>query len=175
MPYILAHDLGTTGNKATLFDDQGRLIASHTEHYPVDYPQAGWAEQDPIDWWRAVGVSTRALLAATHSDPADIAAVTFSGQMMGIVPIDETGQPLRSAIIWADQRAVEEAETIGTRCGPQQVYQRTGHRVSPAYLAAKILWVKRHQPDSVPADAEVSVRQRFRRIQTDRPVRHRLF
>jgi len=147
MPYILAHDLGTTGNKATLFDDQGWLIASHAAHYPVDYPQAGWAEQAPIDWWRAVGISTRALLAATHSDPADIAAVTFSGQMMGIVPIDETGQPLRSAIIWADQRAVEEAETIGTRCGPQQVYQRTGHRVSPAYLAAKILWVKRHQPD----------------------------
>ncbi len=147
MPFILAHDLGTTGNKATLFDDQGRLVASHTEHYPVDYPQAGWAEQDPIDWWRAVGTSTRALLAEAQVDPADIAAVTFSGQMMGIVPIDAAGQPLRSAIIWADQRAVEEAETIGTRCGPEQIYRRTGHRVSPAYLAAKILWVKQHQPD----------------------------
>ena len=66
---------------------------------------------------------------------------------MGIVPIDAAGQPLRSAIIWADQRAVEEAETIGTRCGPENIYRRTGHRVSPAYLAAKILWVKQHQPD----------------------------
>ena len=147
MPLILAHDLGTTGNKASLFDDQGRLVASHTEHYPVNYAQAGWAEQDPIDWWRAVTTSTRALLAKARVDPADLAAVTFSGQMMGSVPIDAAGQPLRSAIIWADQRAVEEAETIAVRCGPEHVYRRTGHRVSPAYLAAKILWVKRHQPD----------------------------
>ena len=147
MPFILAHDLGTTGNKASLFDDQGRLVASHTEHYPVTYAQAGWAEQDPSDWWRAVTISTRALLAETQVHPSDIAAVTFSGQMMGIVPIDAAGQPLRSAIIWADQRAVEEAETIGTRCGSERIYRHTGHRVSPAYLAAKILWVKQHQPD----------------------------
>jgi len=147
MPLILAHDLGTTGNKATLFDDQGRLLASHVEHYPVNYAQAGWAEQDPLDWWRAVETSTRALLAEAQVHPTDIAAVTFSGQMMGIVPIDAAGRPLRSAIIWADQRAVEEAEMIGTRCGPEQVYRRTGHRVSAAYLAAKILWVKQHQPD----------------------------
>jgi xylulokinase len=147
MPFILAHDLGTTGNKASLFDDQGQLIAGHTEHYAVQYAQAGWAEQDPLDWWRAVTTSTRALLAATRSDPADIAAVTFSGQMMGIVPIDAGGQPLRSAIIWADQRAVAEANTIEARCGPDNIYRRTGHRVSSAYLAAKILWVKQHQPD----------------------------
>jgi xylulokinase len=147
MPLILAHDLGTTGNKASLFDDQGGLVASHTEHYPVNYAQAGWAEQDPLDWWHAVTTSTRALLAEAHVAPADVAAVTFSGQMMGIVPIDAAGQPLRPAIIWADQRAVAEAEMIGGRCGPQDIYRRTGHRVSPAYLAAKILWVKRHQPD----------------------------
>lgn len=147
MPLILAHDLGTTGNKATVFDDQGRLVASHVEHYPVQYAQAGWAEQDPLDWWRAVGTATRALLAEAQVSPADIAAVTFSGQMMGIAPIDAAGQPLRPAIIWADQRAVAEADMIGTRCGPENVYRRTGHRVSPAYLAAKILWVKQHQPD----------------------------
>ena len=147
MPLILAHDLGTTGNKATLFDDQGRLVAAAVEHYPVHYAQAGWAEQDPLDWWRAVGTSTRALLAKAQVQPSDVAAVTFSGQMMGIVPIDAAGWPLRSAIIWADQRAVEEAETIGRQCGSEQIYRRTGHCVSAAYLAAKILWVKQHQPD----------------------------
>src|SRR5512143_3308513 len=99
MPLILAHDLGTTGNKATLFDDQGQLIASHIEHYPVDYPQAGWAEQSPIDWWNAVVTSTRVLLARSGVSPSDIAAVTFSGQMMGIVPVDAAGHVLRSAII----------------------------------------------------------------------------
>jgi xylulokinase len=60
MPFILAHDLGTTGNKASLFDDQGRWVASHAEHYRVDCVQAGWAWQDPIDWWHASESSTRA-------------------------------------------------------------------------------------------------------------------
>ena len=55
MPYLLAHDLGTTGNKASLFDEAGRLVASHLAPYTVSYPQASWAEQDPIEWWQAVG------------------------------------------------------------------------------------------------------------------------
>jgi len=147
MSYLLAHDLGTTGNKATLFDDNGRLVANHLAPYSVSYPQASWAEQDPIEWWQAVCSATRALLAQANISPGDVAAVTFSGQMMGIVPIDANGNPLRSAIIWADQRAVAEANFIAERCGSDLVYQRTGHRISPAYLAAKILWVKTHQPD----------------------------
>jgi xylulokinase len=144
MPFILA-TIHTTGNSERSTISQ--LVTSHTEHYPVSYAQAGWAEQDPSDWWHACGASTRTLLSDRQVHPADIAAVTFSGQMMGIVPIDAAGQPLRSAIIWADQRAIKEAEVIGLRCGPENIYQRTGHRVSPAYLAAKILWVKQHQPD----------------------------
>lgn len=146
MPYLLAHDLGTTGNKATLFDESGRLIASHLAPYSVSYPQVGWAEQDPIEWWQAVGSATRALLVQAKIAPDAITAVTFSGQMMGTVPIDAHGTPLRSAIIWADQRAVDEANFMAERCGAEVVYQRTGHRISPAYLAAKWLWIKNHQP-----------------------------
>ncbi len=147
MPFILAHDLGTTGNKATLFDDRGNLVASHLASYSVSYPQANWAEQDPEDWWRAVCHATRALLAKAGTTLRKIAAVTFSGQMMGIAPIDAAGVPLRSAIIWADQRAVAEANWISDHCGAENIYRRSGHRVSPAYLAAKILWVKNHQPE----------------------------
>lgn len=115
MRYILAHDLGTTGNKANLFDEQGHWVAGHLEPYPVHYPQPGWAEQDPSDWWRAVCNATRALLAQTHVAPRNIAAVTFSGQMMGVVAVDNRGVPLRTAIIWADQRATEEAAFIAER------------------------------------------------------------
>jgi xylulokinase len=147
MPFILSHDLGTTGNKAILFDGEGSLVASHLASYLVSYPQANWAEQNPDDWWRAVCLATHALLAEAHITPREIAAVTFSGQMMGSVPIDKSGTPLRSAIIWADQRAVAEADTISNQCGLDIVYQRTGHRISPAYVAAKILWIKHHQPD----------------------------
>ena len=147
MPFVLAHDLGTTGNKANLFDETGKLVASHFETYPVAYPQPQWAEQDPDDWWRAVCVSTRALLTRIPAAHEQIAAVSFSGQMMGVIAIDELNRPLRSAIIWADQRAVDQARFIAERCGMENIYARTGHRVSPAYTAAKMLWLKAHALD----------------------------
>ena len=147
MAYILAHDLGTSANKASLFDETGALLASHSESYPVNYPQPGWAEQNPDDWWHAVCAATRALLTQTGIAPRDVVAVTFSGQMMGVVAVDKMHRPLRPAIIWADQRAVEEAALLARRCGADEVYRRTGHRVSPAYTASKMLWLKRHQPD----------------------------
>ncbi len=146
MAYILAHDLGTTGNKANLFDGEGRLCASHLENYSVEYPQPNWAEQDPEAWWRAVCDSTRALLEELPRAMRQVAAVSFSGQMMGVVALDANDHPLRPAIIWADQRAVQEAEFISSRCGAEKIYRRTGHRISPAYTAAKILWIKNHQP-----------------------------
>jgi xylulokinase len=147
MAYILAHDLGTTGNKASLFDGEGRLCASHLESYPVEYPHPNWAEQEPSDWWRAVCRSTRMLLETLPGTAPEIAAVSFSGQMMGVVAVDAQDRPVRPAIIWADQRAVEEAAWISARCGMEEIYRRTGHRTSPAYTAAKILWIKNHQPD----------------------------
>ena len=107
--YILAHDLGTTGNKATLFDDEGRLVASTFSGYDTAHPQATWAEQDPGDWWRAVIAATHELLTKSQAAPQDIAVIAFSGQMMGCLPVDVNGNPLRSCIIWADQRAVAQA------------------------------------------------------------------
>ena len=147
MPFILAHDLGTTGNKANLFDETGALIASHTEYYSVDYAQAGWAEQQPDDWWQAVITSTRKLL-SVHSGARDqIAAISFSGQMMGVVAVNAQRAALRKCIIWADQRAVAEANRFIERCGLDAIYKSTGHRASAAYTAAKILWLKTHEPD----------------------------
>ena len=144
---ILAHDLGTTGNKATLFDADGTLVGSAFAGYATDYPQPNWAEQSPHDWWTAICVTTRQLARRNRRDPHDIAAVSFSGQMMGCVPVDARGDPLRSCIIWADQRAQAEAEEMAQLCGADEVYLRCGHQASPAYSAPKILWVRRHQPD----------------------------
>lgn len=146
-PYILAHDLGTTGNKATLFDAAGAMVASTVETYATAYPHLNWAEQDPADWQRAVLNSTRALLARSSIQAGQVAAISFSGHMQGAVFVDRAGVPLRPAIIWADQRATAQADLICRLCGEEAVYRRTGHRVSPAYTAAKLLWVKEHQPE----------------------------
>lgn len=144
---LLAHDLGTTGNKASLFTPEGRPLASASVPYDTDYPRPGWAEQDPNDWWRAVRDSTQELLQRSGRSPHDVAAVSFSGQMMACLPVDAQGIPLRKAIIWADQRAEVEAATLRERVGPEEIYRITGHRASASYTAAKLLWLRTHIPE----------------------------
>lgn len=147
-PYIIAHDLGTTGNKATLYDREGRLIGSAFYAYETEYAHTSWAEQDPEDWWRAVCTSTRQLLSETGVHGNEIACITFSGQMMGAVPLDKNARPLRKAIIWADQRSVKQEQWVSERIAPADVYRITGHRLSASYSLCKILWFRDHQPDT---------------------------
>lgn len=144
--YILAHDVGTTGDKATLFDLDGRLVASTLKEYGLKQPKPTWAEQDPDDWWAAFVASTREILkiSKVHSD--EIKAIGFSGQMMGCLPLDRGGNPLRSSIIWMDQRSVEQANFIRERVGERAFYQITGNRISPPYTISKILWLKENEP-----------------------------
>ncbi len=144
---IMAHDLGTSGNKASLFTAEGRALGTAFSEFETDYPRPGWAEQDAEAWWRAVCASSSRLLEQSGVPPERIAAVSFSGMMMGALPVGTEGEPLRPAIIWADQRATEEAEAIIERCGMERVYRVTGHRAAPPYTSAKMLWIKQHQPD----------------------------
>jgi len=145
--YVLAHDLGTTGNKATLYDAEGRLVGRAFHGYATAFPHPRWAEQDPEDWWQAVCGSTRRLLQETRIPPKEIGCIAFSGQMMGCVPLDRQGRPLRRAIIWADQRALEQTRWLAERIGPEEIYRITGHRLSPSYSLEKILWLRDHEPD----------------------------
>jgi xylulokinase len=145
--YVLAHDLGTTGNKATLYDREGSLVGSAFYGYETEYAQTSWAEQDPEDWWNAVCASTHKLLGQTRVRPDEVACVVFSGQMMGCVPLDRQARPLRKAIIWADQRSVEQEHWVGERISPEEVYRITGHRLSASYSLSKILWLRDHQPE----------------------------
>jgi xylulokinase len=144
---ILSHDLGTTGDKATLFRSDGTLLASALAAYPTRYPRPGWAEQDAREYWTAFCRSTRDLLAAAGCSPREIGVVSFSGQMMAALPVDGRGDPLRPSIIWADQRATAEAEELARRVPPDRIYALTGHRVSASYSAAKIMWIHANEPD----------------------------
>ena len=143
--YILAHDLGTSGDKATLFTTDFRLVASATTPYPTHYFNGNWAEQETEDWWRAVADSTRRIVAGI--DPKEIAAIGFSGQMMGCVCVDSSGTALRPAILYCDQRGTEEEKRILSHIGAREFYHITGHRASASYSAAKLMWVKAHEPE----------------------------
>jgi xylulokinase len=144
--FILAHDLGTTGNKATLFDQEGQNRGSSFFSYSTEYAQTGWAEQDPQDWWSAVCQSTRRLLAKAAVPPVEVACLVFSGQMMGCAPLDEHARPLRKALIWADQRSVEQVRRLSEKVLPERVYRLTGHRLSASYSLAKMLWLRDNEP-----------------------------
>jgi xylulokinase len=143
--YLLAHDLGTSGNKATLFTTEGRMQKSATAAYDSRFFNNNWAEQNAEDWWRAVVESTRQILAGV--DPDEVAAVCFSGQMMGCLCVDRQGRPLRPHILYCDQRAVEECGQILSRINARDFYRIVGHRASASYSAAKLMWVKRHEPE----------------------------
>ena len=142
MQYILAHDLGTSGDKATLFSTEGALIASFVEGYPCNYSNGNWAEQNPEDWYAAVCRVTKKLTAAI--DPAEIGGVSFSGHMMGSVLLDQQGELLRSAIIWADQRATEQVAKLSETVGDDRFYAISGNRNNPTNSICKIMWSLEH-------------------------------
>ncbi|EQM75145.1 xylulokinase [Microbacterium maritypicum] len=145
---IIAHDLGTTGNKASLHHDDGRLVASVTVPYPAHFAAGGVAEQDPADWWDAVVAATRDLIARTGTAPTDIAGLVVSGQMMGAVLLDAHGEPARPAIIWADTRAGAQQRELEAAIGAERAYGILGHRLNPTYSVEKVMWVRDNEPDN---------------------------
>lgn len=142
MQYLLAHDLGTSGDKATLFTTDGQLVGSVVADYPCHYANGNWVEQDPEDWYAAVCRATQALTETV--DPAEILGVSFSGHMMGAVLLDAQGALLRPAIIWADQRATAEQALLARRVGDQRLYEITGSRNNPTSSVCKIMWSLTH-------------------------------
>ncbi len=143
--YLLAHDLGTSGNKATLYDEAGRLVASRTVSYATRYFNGNWAEQEPADWWHAVCLSTQALLAEVRA--AEIAVVALSGQMMGCTVVDRRGDALRPSILYCDQRATQQAARILEQIDLQSFYGIVGHRVSASYSLEKLMWIRDNEPE----------------------------
>jgi len=143
---IIAHDLGTTGNKATLVDADGNVVAATTITYATDFGPQGRAEQDPNEWWRAVCEATQQLIATVPGSRERVAGVSFSGQMMGAVLLDGEGDPVRPAIIWADTRSTRQTEQLVDRVGMERAYRITGHRLNATYSLPKVMWVRDNHP-----------------------------
>ena len=144
---IIAHDLGTTGNKASLHENDGLLLHSITVAYPAHFADGGVAEQDPNDWWSAVVTATRALIAKGNIRPAEIAGVGLSGQMMGVVLLDGKYRPVRPAMIWADHRSGSQSTELIDAIGAHAAYEKLGHQLNPTYSLSKIMWVRDNEPE----------------------------
>lgn len=145
---IVSHDLGTTGDKATLVSNDGVLVASVTVRYDADFGADGRAEQDPHEWWRAMCEAGRELLERTGTLATSIDAVSFSGQMMGVVPVDIHGELVRPAMIWADTRSRAQCSVLIDRVGMDRGYAVTGHRLNPTYSLPKLMWLRDNEPEA---------------------------
>lgn len=146
---ILAHDVGTSGDKAALFDAEGRLLASFTAPYDTTRPRPGWAEQDPDDWWSAVCLTTRRILDSVPDADRRIAGVGFSAMMNGAVLVDALGRCVRPALIHADLRGAEVCPALAERIAPERAYALSGHRLEPFFTLAKLAWLVHHEPEAV--------------------------
>ncbi|MBE6757455.1 MAG: xylulokinase [Ruminococcaceae bacterium] len=142
--YILAHDLGTSGNKATLFDTDGNLIKSTVYSYDLITGDNNSAEQRADDWWKAFCETSKALV--SKIDKKDVIAVSFSGQMMGCLCVDKEGNPLHNALIWADMRSTVQAEYIKRNIDADTYYNITGHRISASDSITKLMWIRDNLP-----------------------------
>ena len=127
--------------KALALSRAGEVVARAERPYPLSTPRPGWAEQDPEDWWRA----TEAALAELGVEPA---AIGLSGQMHGLVVLDGADRVLRPAILWNDQRTAAECAEIEERVGLERLVELTGNRALTGFTAPKLLWLRRHEPDT---------------------------
>lgn len=154
---IIAYDLGTGGNKALLYDAAGKCLASAFVPYATHYPQVGWHEQRPQDWWQAVVDSTRQLLAQSQVDRDAIVGIGISGHSLGAVPVDAAGNLLRQFTpIWSDIRAQEEVKDFFERVDPVEWYTITGNGFPAAcYTVFKVMWYRRHEPEMFARAAKI--------------------
>lgn len=148
MNYILGIDIGTSGTKSVLFDASGTVVASNAQEYALHQPFNGWAEQDPADWWRAVCSTCTTVIQQSGVDPAEIAGVGLSGQMHGLVMLDENQQVIRESILWCDQRTGAECSQITRQVGAQRLLEITANPALTGFTASKVLWVRNHEPEN---------------------------
>ncbi len=151
MSYFMGIDIGTTGARAIVVDGEtGRVVAGATSEYPLYTPQPLWAEQDPADWWRGTVEAVRGALEQGRmaiGPTFEVAAVGLSGQMHGVVLLDEQGEVLGPSLIWCDGRSQEQCEYITETIGAERLIELTSNPALVGFSAPKLLWLRDHRPE----------------------------
>jgi xylulokinase len=153
-------DVGTSGVKALAIGGDGTVLHRVELSYPLSTPRPGWSEQDPADWWDA----TETALAQLRSAAGPPAGIGLSGQMHGLVALDELGAVLRPAILWNDQRTGAECEEIEQTIGLERLISLTGNRALAGFTAPKLLWMRRHEPELFGRIARIALPKDYVRL-----------
>ncbi len=146
MGFLIGIDIGTSGTKTLICDEKGTILASATVEYPHSSPQPLWSEQNPEDWWTATVKSVKSVLKKSKVDAREVKGIGLSGQMHGLVLLDEANQVLRPAILWNDQRTGAECEEITSKIGKERLIDLVCNPALTGFTAPKILWVRNHEP-----------------------------
>src|SRR5829696_9111595 len=158
MRALIGLDVGTSAVKALAVGDDGAVLARCEVSYPLSTPRAGWAEQDPEDWWRA---TEQALAQLGVDEPV---AIGLSGQMHGLVALDSADRVIRPAILWNDGRTAAECAEIEEKVGLENLIARTGNRALTGFTAPKLLWLRRHEPEHYARIARIMLPKDYVRL-----------
>ncbi|MBP5224933.1 MAG: xylulokinase, partial [Lachnospiraceae bacterium] len=146
MKLYIGIDLGTSAVKLLLVDEKGAILNEVSRDYPLSFPQPGWSEQAPEDWWEAVKDALPELLEGF--DRNAVAGIGAGGQMHGLVILDEEDRVIRPAILWNDGRTEEEVAFLNEEIGRKTLSERTANIAFAGFTAPKILWVQKHEPEN---------------------------
>jgi xylulokinase len=141
---LVGIDIGTSSAKGLAVDPStGAVLATVEREYPVSSPHIGWSEQDPAVWLHAA----REVLAGLRVAAPETLGIGFSGQMHGLVCLDATGDVIRPAILWNDQRSAPQCTAMESGSGKERLLRLTGNRALPGFTAPKVLWMRENEPD----------------------------
>lgn len=155
MPHLLGIDLGTSSVRAMLLRHDGHMPPVEGEGYDVAIPKPRHAEQDPLLWWTKTAAVVGRVIDKNAVDPGEIKALSFSGQMHGLVCVDNAGEVVRPAIIWPDQRTAESIAEIMQKCGREMLVDNVQNAIATGFLIASLYWMKQHEPDNYRRTAKV--------------------
>jgi xylulokinase len=165
MAVVLGIDVSTTATKAVLVDEDGAVRGIASSEYSFEQPHPLWSEQDPALWWDATIAAIRGVLSSTGAPPSEVAAVGLTGQMHGLVLLDERDAVLRPAILWNDQRTAAECDAIRAALGGRdRLVAITGNDALTGFTAPKLVWVRDHEPDVWRRAAHVLLPKDFVRL-----------
>ncbi|MFP4201380.1 MAG: xylulokinase [Candidatus Acetothermia bacterium] len=148
MTQILGFDLGTTGVKSLAVNSKGKVLATHTEGYPLNHPQQGWSEQSADDWWVATVKATKKLIENGSVDKKELNGLALSGQMHGSVFLDDEGEVIRNPILWNDTRTTEQCREIEEKIGEERLLELVGNPALEGFTAPKVLWLRENEPEN---------------------------
>ncbi len=151
MNYLIGIDIGTSGAKAVITDQSGELLAWAGQEYEIFTPFPGWAEEDPETWVQAAVHCVNQIVRRAAIDPRDVAGIGMTGQMHSLVCVGADNQPVRRAILWADNRSADEVHALTEKLGRASLAEWTGNPMAAGFMAASWAWLQAHEPETVRA------------------------